>query len=102
MSVRFIHNFIITVIETYVDDSGSLRTRQHMHHVERGDIHFISSFSRNKHLVSLVFAPNDPFKGVSENIESEYCEFLTPQHLQPPRSNNIVGGHRGCGGCGHK
>jgi len=92
--VRFLHNFIITVIQTVEDENGRLVVKENTFHIGMGDTYAISNYNEHPDgRVDLHFADNSPLVGVARNVEGDYCELRT---ARPPKK--VV--ETGCGGCG--
>ena len=94
MKVRFLNNFIITVVQTIENEEGRLVAQENTFHIGMGDTYSLSSYSEHDDgRVTLHFADNSPLIGVARNVEGDYCEL---RQAMPPKK--VV--ESGCGGCG--
>ena len=94
INVRFIHNFIMQVVQTTEQD-GKLVVTEKSVHIHMGDIYILSQYQRAPDgRLTLHFADSSPVVGVAHNIESDYCELNEPNTAKKTTS--------GCGGCGNK
>ncbi len=96
LKVRFLNNFIITVVQTLEDAEGKLMAQENTFHIGMGDTYDLTHYE--EHLdgrVDLYFPNSSPLAGVAHNIESDYCELRNPT---TPKQNVTAG----CGGCGNK
>jgi len=95
--VRFLHNFIITVVQTIENDEGRLVAQENTFHIGIGDIYSLTQYEKHADgRVDLYFPDSSPLAGVARNIESDYCELRNPSAPKP----TVV--KTGCGGCGNK
>ena len=100
LSVRFVANFIITVVQTVLDeDTGQLVVREKPFHIESGDSYQISQYQRSEdNKVDLHFPDSSPLAGVAHRIEGDYCEVIEPK-TSSSVSAKVTSG---CGGCNKK
>ena len=93
MKVRFLNNFIMTVIQTIVDKDGSLAIQENPFHISVGDVYDVVQYERHADdRVDLHFPDSSPLAGVAHNVEGDYCEVREPSAAKPRVT--------GCGGCG--
>jgi len=95
LSVRFIHNFIIKVIQT-VEENDKLVAKEKRHHILAGDIYSLAQYHRHPDgKLDLHFPDSSPLSGVAHRVEDGYCELTVPK--KPTRTVTT-----GCAGCGGK
>lgn len=93
LMVRFLNNFIMTVIQTVVDENDKLVIQENDIHICVGDVYNIVQYERHSDdRVDLHFPDSSPLAGVAHNVEGDYCEIREPHAAKP----KVVG----CGGCG--
>ena len=90
--VRFINNFIMSVIQTVEDGDGNLVVKEYDIHIQAGDIYDVEQYEMHPDgRVDIHFTDSR----IAHNVESDYCE-LGPTNPTKP----IV--TKGCGSCGNK
>jgi len=98
MQVRFLNNFVMTVIQTVEDSQGKLTTQTKPFHIRMGDIYPLSSYERHPDgHVDLHFPDSCPLSGVAERVEGDYCEIP-----KTPSKTVVTDMTPGCGGCGKR
>jgi hypothetical protein len=98
VSVRFLNNFILTVVQTVLDNDGRMSVKEKSFHIQMGDIYKLTQYHRHPdgHL-DLHFADDSPLAGVAQRVEPDYCELL-----EPKPTSGVTARVTGCGGCGNK
>lgn len=104
MNIRFTHNFIVDVVQTYLNEQEEIKSRTVQHHITLGSIYEVSEYQIEGNSVRFVFGPTSPIQGTVLRAEKDYCEINDPiadrqkqaaQYAAAPRTG-------GCGGCGRK
>lgn len=94
--VRFLNNFILTVVQT-VEEDGKLVVREKSFHIAMGDVYPISQYQRHTDdRLDLEFPDTCPLAGLAQNIEADYCS------LVDSKAKAAAAKPQGCGGCGNK
>jgi hypothetical protein len=94
MTVRFLNNYLITVAQTYLDQSNKMSVQSKQIHVHAGDIYRITQFYRHPNgSLDLHFPKDSVLYGVATRIDSDICA-INNDGTKKPSS--------GCGGCGKK
>jgi len=96
ISVRFLASFIITIVQTTIDDeTGQLVVSQAQKPVKVGDIYTVEQYQRHQDgKLDLHFPDTSPLAGVANRIEPDYCELVVPQAIAKKKASG------GCGSCG--
>lgn len=96
INVRFLNNFIITVVQTITDDEGMLSAQEKQFHIAMGDVYPLTQYQRHPDgRLDLEFPDTCPLAGLAMNVESDYCELVEPK-------TTVTAQVTGCGGCGNK
>ena len=75
-NVRFLQNFIMTTINTVVNDDGDLIAQDISSHIHFGEIYPLDNWVVNGNTITLYFAENSTIKGVAPNVEKGFCEII--------------------------
>jgi len=102
VQVRFVNNFILTVVETITDDDGRLQAQERLVHIHVGDIYALERFEQiGDDKFDLHFLDSGPLNGgVAHRVEGDLCEFTQSDKVKANRIAATAAG--GCGGCGNK
>jgi hypothetical protein len=77
-NIRFVQNFIMTLVETKLDDQGQLVATESLLHIAFGETYPVDRWEVNGNSVTIYF-PDDPnesrIHGVAHNVELGFCEF---------------------------
>jgi len=99
-NIRFKQNFIMTVVNTQLNDAGELVATENFVHVSYGDTYVVDRWEINGNNVTIYF-PDDPnlsrTHGVAHNVEIGFCDFTDTVQLAATIAARPSGG---CG-CGH-
>lgn len=94
IKVRFLNNFIITVIQTVEDDDGNLQAQEKTFHISMGETYQISQYETHADgRVDIHFPDSSPLAGIAHNVEGDYCELRVSG-----MPKKVV--ETGCSGCG--
>ena len=94
MNIRFIKQFVLFTIETYLDTAGKLKTRHNQYHIQFGESYPIQSITQSPHTVDIEFPEKKGhIRGIALNISKDYVEIMQKHGKQPIA-------RAGCGGCG--
>lgn len=100
INVRFIHNFIITIVQT-VEVDGNLVAQEKQIHILMGDVYGVSQYQRNPDgRLDLEFPETSPLAGLAQGVEPDYCELTGHAPGTSPETSS--GTSAGCGTCGNK
>jgi len=106
MHVRFLNNFVITIVTTVLNDQGRMVAQERKVPVRMGDNHPVSQYEVHSETVDLHFSKKTPLEGVARRIPIAYCELHDPkktrQLRQQAEAEAIATGKKGCGGCGNR
>lgn len=93
--VRFLNNFILTVVQTIVGKDGKMVVKDKQFHIQLGDVYPVEQYQRHPdNKVDIHFPDTCPLAGVAHRIEGDYCELHQPASVKSTVT--------GCGGCGNK
>jgi hypothetical protein len=95
MNVRFLHNFVLTVVQTELDEhTDKMVVKNNNYHIQTGDVHIIEKYEKNdNNTFNLYFPKNSNLKGVSFRVEGDYLEISDPSQ----KKDQVYGGCLGCG-----
>ena len=97
VNIRFLNNFVLTVVTTGINDAGDIVAEEHQFHVKQGDIYPISQYERHPDgKVDIQFPDTCDLAGMANRIEGDYCEIVDPPASRPLTISS------GCGGCQNK
>ena len=92
LKVRFVHNFVLTVLQTVEDEQGRLVVQEKQFHISQGDVYQVSQYEVNPDgRADLYFPDSSPLAGVAHNVEGDYMELRNSATKPAPTG--------GCGGC---
>ena len=92
MNVRFVQQFVLFTIETYLD-KGKMRTRENQYHIEFGQSYPVKAITPSATTVDIEFPDNvGHIRGVVHNLSKDLVETMQPPGAPPAKA--------GCGGCG--
>lgn len=75
-SVRFLQNFIMTVVQTTVDGEGNLQVNDVSVHVRFGEIYPITDASISGNTVSIQFAPESTIQGTAPSVDIGFVDLM--------------------------
>ena len=92
MNVRFIQQFVLFTIETYLD-GGKMKTRENQYHVKFGESYPVKAITPSATTVDIEFPDNaGNIRGIAMNISKDLIETMQQPGSIPPAK-------AGCGGC---
>jgi len=93
MNIRFVKQFVLFTIETYLDD-GKMRTRENQYHIQFGESYPVKAITPGATTVDIEFPEKEGnIRGIALNVSKDLVETMQPPGAQPIAK-------AGCGGCG--